>query len=127
MKYRRCNGAKGTLKFTTPEGVWTRRSRKHLHASDELTWLKTVRPLLDALPDLRPGAEPAFVGIIFSELLKEEDTNLSLFDEENDPRKRLAIAVDALNKKKTGAVRLAAFSDSDIVPQRIPFGAPEPI
>ena len=125
VKYRRCNGAKGELKFTTPEGVWTRRSRKHLHASDEVTWLKIIRPMLDALPDLRPSAEPAYVGIIFSELLKEEDKNLSLFDEENDPRKRLALAIDALNKKKAGAVRLAAFGNADVVPKRIPFGAPE--
>ncbi len=125
VRYRRCHRAKGDPQFTTPEGVWVRRTRKHLHANEELIWLKIVRPIVNAIPDLRPSSEPCFVAILFSELLKEEDQNLSLFEEEDNPRKRLALLVDAVNKQKAGSVRLATFGASDVVPQRIPFGAPE--
>lgn len=125
VKYRRCRGERGNIEFPTPEGLWVRRSRKHLHANDEITWLKVIRPMVDAIPDLHPLAEPYFVSIVFSELLKEEDKNLSLFEEENEARKRLALTIDALNKKKSGSVRLAALGDNDLVPARIPFGAPE--
>jgi DNA polymerase-4 len=125
VRYRRCAGAKGPLRFTSPEGVWVRRSRKHRHTNADLTWLYILRPLLEALPDLHPSAQPCYVGVVFSALLKEEDTNLSLFEEENDRARRLALTIDALNSKKPGAVRLAAYGREDAVPQRIPFGAPE--
>lgn len=125
VKYRHCLTARAEIRYKTPAGSWVRRSRKHLHTADERVWLPIVRPLVAAIPDLRPGAEPYFVGIVFSELLKEEDKNLSLFDSEDEQRRRLALVVDALNKKKAGSVRLAAFGSEDVVPQRIPFGAPE--
>jgi DNA polymerase-4 len=88
VRYRKAKGAAyglapggvygSGLPFVSPEGIWTRRSRKHLHANDEATWLKVLRPMLDALPDLSPSAMPCFVGITFSELLFCQDGCFSI-------------------------------------------------
>src|SRR5262249_23392340 len=41
VRYAKMQGTDGV------GGVWLRSSRKHLHASDEVTWLKIIRPILD--------------------------------------------------------------------------------
>jgi len=124
VRFRRGRGMSvAGLPFTT-EGVWVRRSRKHLHANDDTTWLKTLRPILEAIPDLSPTAEPCYVGIVFSELLAVQDLNLSLFDEEDDQR-RLAKVLDAMNRKfGAGAVTIGVHGERQ-VPLRIPFGVPD--
>ena len=106
------------------EGVWTRRSRKHLHANDEQTWLRVLRPILAALPDLTGSAEPSYVGIVFSGLLACRDKNLSLFGEEA-AQQRLAQIADGLNRRTTGMVELAALHGLNALPTRIPFGTPD--
>ena len=118
IRYRRQRGS---------EGVWTRRSSKHLHANDERTWLRVVRPMLDAVPDLAPTAEPCQVGIVFSGLLLRKDMTLSLFDDDQE-QARLAEVVDVLNRKYKGAVGVASLAGGEQqVPERIAFGAPDPV
>jgi len=56
-----------------------RRTSRHLHVNDETTWLRAVHPILDAIPDLAPAAEPSFVGIVFTGLLAVQDMTLPLF------------------------------------------------
>ncbi len=116
VRYRRQRGS---------EGVWTRRSTKHLHANDERTWLRVVRPMLNAIPDLSPTAEPSQVGIVFSGLLMRRDMTLSLFDDDQE-QSRLAQVVDALTRKHKGAVGMASLVGQEKhVPTRIAFGAPD--
>jgi DNA polymerase-4 len=127
IKYRNRYTAKRSERraFTGPEGVWVRSSRRHLHANDEATWLKVVRPMMEAIPDLAPAAEPSYVGIVFSGLLAVQDLNLSLFDDV-EKQQRLARIVDELNRKHEGAVQLAGLQGSGgQIPTRIPFGAPD--
>ena len=114
IQYRRQRGS---------EGVWTRRSSKHLHANDEQTWLRVVRPLLAAMPDL-PAAEPSQVGIVFSGLLACKDMTLSLFEEDAQD-KRLARIVDDLNKRTRGGIGLAGLHGLPELPARIAFGPPD--
>ena len=87
--------------------------------------MKILRPLIDAIPDLSPGREPFYVGIIFGKLLLEKDRNLSLF-EEDEEQQRLAQVVDAVNKKHGRVVEIGGLHGvGSQVPLRIPFGAPE--
>lgn len=121
VKYQHIRGTVGSPE----ERYWTKRSRRHLHANDEATWLKIVRPLMEAVPDLSPSATPSYVGIVFSDFLAVEDITLSLFDEEED-RRRLATIVDAVNRKHGERLFLGAFHGAgDVLPLRIPFGAPD--
>jgi DNA polymerase IV len=124
VKYRNLHGSKPLRALYGAEGVWSRRSRKHLHASDERTWLRVVRPLLVTMPDLTGSAEPCYVGIVFSGLLATQDMTLSLFEDEEQAR-RLAQIVDALNRRTGGAVQLAGLRELNEVPTRIAFGAPD--
>ena len=124
VKYHRVQEGGYSRLGWSQQGIWTRKSRKHLHANDEPTWLRVVRPLLQTLPDLAPAAQPAQVSIVFSGLLKCEDTNLSLFpDEEQDSR--LMQIIDALNKRRPNSVHVAGLHAPAQVPRRIPFGAPD--
>ncbi len=124
VKYHRTQEGGGERFGWSQQGVWTRGSRKHLHANDEPTWLRVVRPLLEAIPDLSPAAEPAQVGIVFSGLIKCEDRNLSLFTDD-EQEKRLTQIIDALNKRRPNSVQVAGLQGLANVPQRIPFGAPD--
>jgi DNA polymerase IV len=127
VKYRNRPAAKGTGRraLVVPEGIWVRRSRKHLHANDEATWLKVVRPILDAIPDLALAAEPSYVSIVFSDLLAVQDLNLNLFAEV-EQKQRLSQIVDEINRKHEGVVHLAGLHGSGgQIPKRIPFGAPD--
>ena len=124
IKYRNCSHAAPRRELYGAEGVWVRRSRKHLHANDERAWLRVVRPLVAAMPDLSPSAEPSFVGIVFSGLLACRDVTLSLFDDMGQDR-RLAQIVDDLNRRTGGGVHLATLRRGGEIPQRIAFGPPE--
>jgi DNA polymerase-4 len=127
IKYRNLYVAQriGRRTFAGPEGVWQRSSRKHLHANDEATWLKVIRPMLEAMPNLTPAAEPSFVSITFSDLKAVQDLNLSLF-EDVEKQQRLAQVIDDLNRKRDGAVQLAGLHRSHAqAPKRIPYGAPD--
>src|SRR5262249_21208784 len=70
---------------------------KHLHSNTETTWIKAVRPLLEAIPETRRGYQPLRGSITFTGLLAEQDQNLTLdlFGEERD-RTALARVVDGL-------------------------------
>jgi hypothetical protein len=108
-------------------GRFTRFPKCHpsLHANDEMTWLKVVRPIIEAIPDLAPAAEPSFVGIVFSGLLAVQDLNLSLF-EDGEQKQRLSRIVDELNRKHEGKVQLASLHGTGgQIPKRIPFGTPD--
>jgi DNA polymerase-4 len=124
VKYRNLHGQRQVRSLYGAEGVWVRRSNKHLHANDEQTWLRVVRPLMEAMPDLTGSAEPSYVGIVFSGLLATKDMNLSLFDEDVQER-RLAQIVDDLNRRTQGGVHLASLRGLNDVPTRIAFGAPD--
>ena len=105
--------------------LWTRGSRKHLHANDEITWLRAVRPLLDAIPDLFPAAELTYVGIVFSGLISCCDRNLSLFEDTTE-QQHLSQVLDDLNRRYPHAVeRLSLHGIHETVPDRIAFGAPD--
>lgn len=135
-------GRVGTSGDFTPD--WGRTSRKHLHANDDVTWMARIRPILNAMPDYLPMAEPFYVGITFSNLLATRDMNLSLFDE-NEKQSNLARIIDGLNLKydhssapndseaeegkkrvPTRGISLAARHIGAVqVPRRIPFGSPD--
>ena len=123
VKYRRVGEEQGARLGWSQQGVWARKSRKHLHANEEIVWLRVVRPFLDAVPDLAPSAEPSFVGIVFSDLLAVQDITLSLFDDREEQR-QLAQIADTLNKRRPGAVQLTALHGPSNLPQRIAFGPP---
>lgn len=125
IKYRPVGEGHGARLGWSQEGVWVRKSRKHLHANEEMIWLRVVRPFLDAVPDLAPSAEPSYVGIVFSDLLAVQDITLSLFDD-RDAQRRLAQIADTLNKRRPGAVQLAGLHGRADVPQRIAYGPPPP-
>src|SRR5262249_21022294 len=60
VRYRKPRGGRGaSLPFVSSQGLWTRRSRRHLPANDEGTWLKVLRPLLEAVPNA--GAPSVFL------------------------------------------------------------------
>jgi DNA polymerase IV len=104
---------------------WRKRSTKHLHAADEITWAKVLRPLLEAIPQTRFRHEPLRVSITFTGLIREQDQNLSLFDDEEDSKKAaLSAVMDALNAKGLGIELGSVFWLRDQVPKRIPFGPP---
>jgi len=118
VKYRGVRGVKGDC-------VWTQQSTRHLPTNDERFWANILRPLLDAIPDLSPGREPFYVGIIFGKLLLEKDLNLSLFEEDVE-QQRLAQALNAVNQKYGRVVEVGGLHGvGGQVPLRIPFGAPE--
>ncbi|HLV80527.1 MAG TPA: hypothetical protein VKT32_09610 [Chthonomonadaceae bacterium] len=119
VEYRKARSSRACL--------WRRRSGRHLHANDDATWLKVLRPMLSALPDMGTDAPPQWVGIVFTDLLACKDVNLSLFE---DPvaKSRLALTVDALNEKFGHVVDLLPiYEHYGQVPKRIPFGTPEEI
>ncbi len=99
-----------------------RRSGKHLHANDEVSWIKTVRRLGEAIPAAREGYRPLRAGIVFTDLILCKDMNLSLFD---DPIERtmLGNTTDALNAKHGYVVDVASiFWLHENAPFRIAFG-----
>ncbi len=125
IKYRRTRSiVEDELPFEDNEYYWKRSLRLNSHASDDLTWLNSLRPIIDTVPHFGSAALPYSVSIAYGELTVVKDVNLSLF-EETVERQKLAEAVDMLNKKYKGAVALGTLSKNRQVPTRIPFGAPE--
>jgi len=87
--------------------------------------MQILRPIFNAIPDLAPGAEHFYVGIIFGKLLLEKDRTLSLF-EEDEEQEQLAQAVQAVNQKHGRIVEIGGLHGAEgHVPLCIPFGAPE--
>ncbi len=120
VKFRGLRGAR-------KDWIWTQQSARHLHTNDDRIWMQILRPLLDAIPDLTPDAEPFYVGITFGKLLLEKDRTLSLF-EEDAKQDRLAQAVDVMNQKHGRIVEIGGLHGTDDqIPLRIAFGAPEPL
>ena len=114
------------LRTVRRDSLWRQQSTRHLHTNDERVWMQILRPLLDAIPDLAPEAEPFYVGITFSKLLLEKDRTLSLFGEDEE-QNHLAGVVETLNKKHGRIVEIGGLHGaSGQIPLRIPFGAPEP-
>ncbi len=103
------------------EYSWRRRSAKHIHANADGVWIKTLRPLLDTLPYTRFNYQPLRVSITFSGLLREQDQNLSLFD---DVAKKTTLArtVDSINARGSALDIASVFWLRDQAPKRIPFG-----
>lgn len=101
---------------------WRRRSAKHLHANDDRTWLRVVRPLVESLPPTRFACRPKQVSIRFSGLIRREDQNLSLF-EDIEAQGQLSATVDALNERYASGVDLASvYWARQQAPYRIAFG-----
>ncbi len=103
---------------------WHAQGRAASSASDDLTWMRIIRPLLTTLPDGASAGVPLSVAIVFSELVGVKDVNLSLFDETVESQ-ALAETIDHLNRKYSGAVALGRLARKRQVPLRIPFGTPE--
>lgn len=109
--------------------TWSKRSGKHLHSNEDGTWLKVIRPMLDALPLARFNCEPIRAGIVFTKLLLRKDVNLSLFDESRNRTllsgDTLSTMIDTLNAKFDAAVEPAgSYWLREQSPYRITFGAP---
>ncbi len=104
--------------------IWRCGSRRHPHSSDDVTWLKVVRPILAAMPNLTGVAAPEWVAISFSDLLADHDVPLSLFEEYRS-RARCASTVDIINDRFGHVVDLLSIQEHyGRVPRRIPFGPP---
>jgi DNA polymerase-4 len=107
--------------------VWKERSMRHLPANDDITWMKTLRPLLERMPDPPDGYRPFCAGITFTDLVLCQDRTLDIF-EEREKRERLAQTVDRLNARFGDAVELASsFWMRNQAPLRIPFGSPDSV
>lgn len=66
------SGIRLTIEYRTTRGarrhesyVWERSSRRHLHANDDITWLKILLPLLQRAPDYAPTSLPYHVSVTF--------------------------------------------------------------
>jgi len=114
----------GYAQLRERESAWNESARVHNPASDDLTWMQILRPLVSQVPDCAEESIPISVGIVYADLIDVTDVNLSLF-EDTVERQNLAAAVDVLNKKYKGAVALGTLSKGRQVPLRIPFGTPE--
>lgn len=103
---------------------WRKRSSKHIHSNLEFQWIRTVRPMLDSIPETKQGVYPIRAGITFSDLLAEKDQTLSLFPEEEEKQARLVKIMDGLNAKGHDVEFAAHFWHRSQAPNRISFGPP---
>jgi DNA polymerase IV len=107
---------------TLVRSAWKLDSRRHLHANDETTWIKIVRPMIEALPELDPGVAPYMVGITFSDLSDAKDLTLNLFDD-TFARAEVSRTMDRLNRKRENSLQIASvLSVQHAAPFRIAFG-----
>ena len=107
---------------TGVRSTWKTDSRRHLHASDETTWIKIVRPLIEALPDLEDGSVPYAVGITFWDLKDARDVTLNLFDD-TFARAEVSRTMDTLNRKRENSLQIASVLPMlHTAPFRIAFG-----
>ncbi len=101
---------------------WGRKSKKHLHANDDLTWIRIARPLIEELAAPQDGFLPVAAGITFSDLILQKDRNLNLFDD-LEANTQLCAKVDALNARLGCDVKLASVHGLEkVAPFRISFG-----
>jgi DNA polymerase IV len=101
---------------------WTSFSHHHPAGSDDVSWFRLVRALVRQIPPAKPGYYPLMVGVTFTDLCRQGDLTLSLF---NGGYKlhALAKAVDALNARFGYVVDLAdVYWMHDRAPDRISFG-----
>lgn len=107
------------------KAVWKQYSSKHLHRNDDQGWLRVVRPLVERLSGMEVGWKPIAVGMVFGDLLLEDDRTLNLF-EDMEATQRLSQTVDRLNAKREGSVEPASvFWMLQQAPFRIAFGKPD--
>ena len=101
---------------------WKLDSPKHLHASDETSWIKIVRPMIESFPTLDPGVVPYMVGITFWDLKNTKDLTLNLFDD-TFARAEVSRTMDALNRKRENSLHIASVLPvQHAAPFRIAFG-----
>ncbi len=114
------------VKLRQGEGMgrsaWKLASTKHLHADDETTWIKIIRPMIESLPALEAGEYPYMVGITFWDLKDTKDLTLNLFDD-TFARAEVSRAMDRLNRKRENSVQIASVLPvQHAAPFRIAFG-----
>ena len=101
---------------------WGKKSRRHLHANDDLTWIKIIRPLIESLAAPQDGFAPVAGGVTFSDLILQKDRNLNLFDD-LEANTALCERIDSLNAKLGSDVKLASVQGLEkVAPFRISFG-----
>ena len=107
---------------TYARSSWKLDSTKHLHASDETTWIKIVRPMLETFPVVDPGVYPYMAGVTFWDLKDTKDLTLNLFDD-TFARAEVSRTMDRLNRKRENSVQIASvLSVRNAAPFRIAFG-----
>jgi DNA polymerase-4 len=109
-------------KETQVRSTWKADSPRHLHANDETTWIKVVRPLIDSFPPLDEGCSPTGVGVVFSDLVDAKDLTLNLFDD-TFARAEVSRTMDKLNRKRENSLQIASVLPMQhTAPFRIAFG-----
>ena len=107
---------------TQSRSAWKLDSTKHLHADDETTWIKIVRPMIESFPVLEPGVAPYMVGVTFWDLTDKRDLTLNLF-EDTFARAELSRTMDTLNRKRENSLQIASVLPvQHTAPFRIAFG-----
>jgi DNA polymerase IV len=110
---------------TYKEYSWRKRSTKHLHSADDVTWTKIVRRILAAMPQLGGREEAIRASITFTGLLRENDQTLSLFAEDETKAASLSAVRDMLAKKGCHLDVGGVFWNVNEAPMRIAFGPPQ--
>ena len=107
---------------TQVRSTWKLDSRKHLHANDETTWIKIVRPMIGSLSELERNCVPYGVGVTFWDLIAAKDVTLNLFDD-TFARAEVSRTMDTLNRKRENSLQLASVLPvQHTAPFRIAFG-----
>ena len=102
---------------------WRERSPRHIHASDDISWMRIILPLLHKLPLTRFRHQPMQVAVTFTDLLSSKDCTLSLFPEHH-ASEELSRVADILNEKGLNVHPGSTFWMQEQAPKRIPFGPP---
>jgi len=107
---------------TQTRSAWKLDSGRHLHADDETTWIKIVRPMIETFPELDPGVVPYMVGVTFWDLTDTKDLTLNLFDD-TFARAEVSRTMDTLNRKRENSLQIASVLPvQHTAPFRIAFG-----
>ena len=101
---------------------WKLDSTKHLHANDETTWIKIVRPMIESLPAMESGSFPYQAAVTFWDLQDAKDITLNLFDD-TFARAEVSNTMDRLNRKRENSLQIASVLPvQHTAPFRIAFG-----
>jgi DNA polymerase-4 len=101
---------------------WKLDSTKHLHANDETTWIKVVRPMIESLPAMEEGSFPYQAAVTFWDLQDARDITLNLFDD-TFARAEVSKTMDRLNRKRENSLQIASVLPvQHAAPFRIAFG-----